>query len=612
MIEAADHLVDFGPGSGDSGGRITAAGPPSKVKKSTTSLTGRYLSGKLAIPVPSNRRSCKGPALVIRNARHHNLKGIDVSLPLGAVTVVTGVSGSGKSSLIEDILMKACAQHLHRAQVTPGLHDAIEGIEQIDKMIGVDQSPIGGTPNSTPATYTGAFDLIRELFARLPESKIRGYGPGRFSFNVAGGRCESCEGAGQKRIEMHFLPDVWVTCESCGGARYTAETLAVTYRGKSIAEVLDMKVDAALDVFAAVPKIRRVLQTLHDVGLGYVPLGQAAPTLSGGEAQRIKLAAELARPQTGRTLYVLDEPTTGLHADDIRKLLDVIHRLADLGNTVVIIEHHLDVIKTADWIVDIGPEAGEAGGSVVAAGPPEVIVACDLSLTGRVLQPVLDAGPVAVRPRFDPVAAARIELAEARKAAEALGEAEAVAPPWETDGRRWHTQDRVTRTGKAVRWDGRVLEFTINRIMELEAFPETDWAKRTLVRIPAPPEFDEAPPFLEASTGQEWIVTLRFRVPSGTVLSSARIQQELELEPFDVMATPVLCDLPRVSMGRGTRGFQEVVITAHSAEEICTPAFESMIRRWADAYLGRGEASEDPWGDSKAQLKSLISKARRR
>ncbi|RUL87386.1 excinuclease ABC subunit UvrA [Tautonia sociabilis] len=610
VIEAADHLIDLGPGSGDGGGRVTAAGAPARVKKAARSLTGRYLAGKASIPIPSNRRPCDGPALVVRGARHHNLKGIDVAFPIGAVTVVSGVSGSGKSSLVEDVLMKACSQALHRSQVTPGRHEAIEGLDRIDKVISVDQSPIGGTPNSTPATYTGAFDLMRELFARLPEAKIRGYGPGRFSFNIPGGRCEACEGAGQKRIEMHFLPDVWVSCESCGGSRYTRETLTVTYRGKSIAEVLELKVDAALELFAAVPKLRRVLQTLHDVGLGYLPLGQPAPTLSGGEAQRIKLAAELARPQTGKTLYILDEPTTGLHADDVRKLLDVIHRLADLGNTVVIIEHNLDVIKTADWVVDIGPEAGERGGSVVAAGPPEEIVRAKRSLTGAVLKPVLEAGPVADRPRYDPVAAARRELAEARKAAEALGEDQAVAPPWETDGRRWHTRDRVTRTGKPARWDGEALGLVVDRIAAIEGFSEPDWSKRTLVRISGKAPGPGVPPFFEASTGFEWYLLLRFRFPNGSGFSPTSIQKELGLQPFDRLATPVLCDLPRVSIGPVTTTSSELVIAAHSAEELSTPAFDALLRRLADAYLGRGAV--DPWGDAKERTRALLSATGRR
>ena len=342
----------------------------------------------------------RGPAIVIKGARQHNLRNLDVRFPLGVVTAVTGVSGSGKSSLVEDILWKAAARALHRAQLTPGAHEAIDGLEQINKVISVDQTPLGSTPNSTPATYAGVFDLIRELFAKLPEAKVRGYSARRFSFNQAGGRCEACEGAGQKRIEMHFLPDVWITCDACGGARFTAETLAVKFHGQTIADVLNMSVAAALELFANVPRIRKILQTLYDVGLGYIPLGQAAPTLSGGEAQRVKLAAELARPDTGKTLYILDEPTTGLHFDDVRKLLDVIHRLADLGNTVIVIEHNLEVIKTADWVIDLGPEAGMAGGDLVAQGTPEEIVKNKRSQTGKFLKPVLTAGPLAERPGF--------------------------------------------------------------------------------------------------------------------------------------------------------------------------------------------------------------------
>ena len=393
VIEAADHLVDFGPGSGAGGGRITASGTPAKVKASTQSLTGSYLNGKTAIPVPTNRRpagaDAGGKAIVIKGARQHNLRNLDVRFPLSVVTVVTGVSGSGKSSLVEDILWKAAARALHRAQLTPGAHEAIDGLQHINKVISVDQTPLGSTPSSTPATYAGVFDLIRELFAKLPESKVRGYSARRFSFNQAGGRCEACEGAGQKRIEMHFLPDVWITCDACAGARFTAETLAVKFHGKTIADVLLMSVAEALELFASVPRIRKILQTLYDVGLGYIPLGQAAPTLSGGEAQRVKLAAELARPDTGNTLYILDEPTTGLHFDDVRKLLDVIHRLADLGNTVIVIEHNLEVIKTADWVIDLGPEAGMAGGDLVAEGTPEEIVKNKLSQTGKFLKPVL-------------------------------------------------------------------------------------------------------------------------------------------------------------------------------------------------------------------------------
>src|SRR5262249_8468605 len=409
---------DFGPGAGDRGGEITAAGTPAQVLKAKASLTGQYLSGKKSIPVPTNRRlqiaDCRSQnenpkteicnlksAIVVKGARQNNLKNIDVSFPLGAFITVTGVSGSGKSSLVHEILYNALARKLHRAGVTVGAHDDILGLENIDKVINVDQDPLGNSPSSNPATYTGVFDLIRQLFAQLPESRVRGWQPKRFSFNKPGGRCEACEGNGQKKIEMHFLPDVWVDCDVCGGKRYNPETLAVLYKGKSIADVLDMRISEALELFSNIPKIRQILQTLADVGLDYLALGQTAPTLSGGEAQRVKLAAELSRPNTGKTVYILDEPTTGLHFDDIRKLLDVLNRLVDLGNTVIVVEHNLDVIKTADWIIDLGPEAGERGGHVVAAGTPEEIVASIKGMprahafeshTARFLAPVLKAG----------------------------------------------------------------------------------------------------------------------------------------------------------------------------------------------------------------------------
>lgn len=585
VIESADHVVDFGPASGEGGGQVTASGTPAKVKANKNSLTGQYLSGKAAIPVPSNRRPTDGPVLCIRGARHHNLKNIDVPFPLGVVSVVTGVSGSGKSSLIEDILWKAVAKAKHRAQVVPGAHDAIDGIELVDKVISVDQTPIGSTPTSTPVTYSGAFDLIRELYAKLPESKVRGYTTRRFSFNQPGGRCEACEGAGQKRIEMHFLPDVWVTCDSCGGTRYTPETLAVKFRGKTIADVLEMSIDSALELFGGVPKIRRVMQTLHDVGLGYVPLGQAAPTLSGGEAQRVKLAAELARPDTGRTLYVLDEPTTGLHLDDVRKLLDVVHRLADLGNTVVVIEHNLEVIKTADWVVDLGPEAGTSGGEVVAIGPPEAIVAASRSLTGAILKTVLAAGPLAERPRFDRKAAARKALAEA-KAASVEELKSGVKPPWEIDGRRWHTRDRVARTGRPARWEGRILERLVDRIQEFGKFAPTDWSQRTSVRI-AGAEPGSAT-FFQAQTGGEWIVTLKFTVVRNA-FKAASLAQQLRLAPFSEGATPVLSDAARLSVTNVKGVTQEVVITCHSADDLETPAFEAFLARAVAAFQRLGQ-----------------------
>ena len=418
VVRAADQLLDFGPGAGEFGGQIVARGTPAQVAKIKGSVTGPYLSGKKAIAVPINRRMAApeltasgapgdarnrkraaksngveklagsiantapapsveppgGGWLEIVGARHNNLRNVTARIPLGTLTAVTGVSGSGKSSLIEDVLYRSLAHTLHRARVIPAAHDEIRGLKWINKVIRVDQQPLGNSPTSNPATYTGAFDLIRTLFAQLPEAKIRGYQPRRFSFNAPGGRCEACEGNGQKRIEMHFLPDVWVECDVCRGRRYNPETLAVRFHNQSIADVLDMPCGRAVKLFEEIPKIRRILQTLCDVGLDYLTLGQPAPTLSGGEAQRVKLAAELARPDTGQTLFLLDEPTTGLHFDDLAKLLDVLNRLVDLGNTVVVIEHNLDVIKTADWIIDMGPEAGEGGGYLVASGTPEQIV----------------------------------------------------------------------------------------------------------------------------------------------------------------------------------------------------------------------------------------------
>jgi len=389
-IRAADYVIDLGPGAGELGGHLVAVGTPDEIIANATSLTGRYLSRTLTIPVPQERRKGNGAALTVHNPREHNLKGMPVRIPLGTLTAVTGVSGSGKSTLVNDILYRGLAQMLHRAQDRPGAHDRIEGAQHIDKVIDIDQSPIGRTPRSNPATYTGVFTFIRTLFARTPEARMRGYQPGRFSFNVKGGRCEACQGDGLVKIEMHFLPDVYVTCDVCKGRRYNRETLDVHYKGKSIAEVLDMTVREALAFFDAVPVIKAKLQTLDDVGLDYIRLGQSATTLSGGEAQRVKLATELSRRATGRTLYILDEPTTGLHFADIQKLLEVLNRLVDQGNTVVIIEHNLDVVKTADWVLDLGPEGGDDGGRLIAEGVPEGVARqADRSYTGQFLQSVL-------------------------------------------------------------------------------------------------------------------------------------------------------------------------------------------------------------------------------
>jgi len=388
-IRAADHIIDIGPGAGAEGGYVVASGTIDEIIACEKSITGQYLAGKRRILVPPRRRSPNGKSLLIKGAREHNLKNIDVEIPLGVFVCVTGVSGSGKSTLINEILHRKLAHELNRAAVKPGAHDAILGIEHLDRVIDVDQSPIGRTPRSNPATYTGTFDLIRETFALTPEAKVRGYSPGRFSFNVKGGRCEACKGDGIIKIEMHFLPDVYVPCEVCRGKRYNRETLEIKYRGKSIADVLDMRVDEALEFFKNLPRIRRKLETLNDVGLGYIKLGQPATTLSGGEAQRVKLATELSRRSNGRTLYILDEPTTGLHFADIEKLLDVLGRLVDAGDTVIVIEHNLDVIKTADYIIDLGPEGGERGGTVVACGTPEEVARCEWSYTGQFLRKVL-------------------------------------------------------------------------------------------------------------------------------------------------------------------------------------------------------------------------------
>ena len=386
---AADYIVDIGPGAGKQGGTIVALGTAEEIMANPDSVTGAYLSGKKKIEVPLHRRTPSG-TITIKGAKHNNLKNIDVEIPLGVFTCVTGVSGSGKSSLINEILHKTLARKLNRAKVIPGTCDGIEGIEQLDKVIDIDQSPIGRTPRSNPATYTGVFDLIRDLFATTQDAKVRGYQKGRFSFNVKGGRCEACSGDGINKIEMNFLPDVYVTCEVCGGKRYNRETLEVKYKGKNIFDVLDMTVEEALVFFENVPKIRNKIQTLHDVGLSYVKLGQPSTTLSGGEAQRIKLATELSRRSTGKTIYILDEPTTGLHFADVHKLVEILHKLADAGNTVVVIEHNLDVIKTADYIIDIGPEGGEKGGTVMAKGTPEEVAQQENSYTGHYIRKYLE------------------------------------------------------------------------------------------------------------------------------------------------------------------------------------------------------------------------------
>ena len=397
-IRAADHVLDLGPGAGEHGGELVAEGTPAEIERQPGSLTGQYLTGERQIPLPAERRTPRAE-LVVRGARQHNLKGIDVAFPLGVLCAVTGVSGSGKSTLVNEILYRAVANRLHRARMRPGAHDRIDGIQRVDKIINIDQSPIGRTPRSNPATYTGLFDHIRQLFAGTRESRARGYKPGRFSFNVKGGRCEVCRGDGQIKIEMHFLPDVYVPCEQCHGRRYNRETLEIRYKGKSIADVLEMSVGEAVEFFEPVPKIARRLRTLHDVGLDYIRLGQPATQLSGGEAQRVKLATELSKIATGDTLYILDEPTTGLHFADVERLLEVLGRLVEQGNTVVVIEHNLDVIKSADHVIDLGPEGGDAGGELVAIGTPEQIAGSPTSYTGRFLRDLVEPEEPAPKPR---------------------------------------------------------------------------------------------------------------------------------------------------------------------------------------------------------------------
>ena len=391
-MRAADYVVDIGPGAGEHGGEVVAAGTAEEIMKCERSITGQYLSGKRKIPVPEKRRTPSG-WLTVTGAREHNLKNITVKFPLGVMTCVTGVSGSGKSSLVNEILYKRLQRDLNRALVIPGEHKDILGEDQLDKVIAIDQSPIGRTPRSNPATYCGVFDMIRDLFASTPDAKARGYKKGRFSFNVKGGRCEACSGDGIIKIEMHFLPDVYVPCEVCGGKRYNRETLDVKYKGKSIYDVLNMTVEEALDFFSPVPSIKRKIQTLYDVGLSYIRLGQPSTELSGGEAQRVKLATELSKKSTGRTVYILDEPTTGLHFADVDKLVSILQRLTDGGNTVIVIEHNLDVIKTADYIIDMGPEGGDRGGTVIAKGTPEQVAECKDSYTGQYIREMLRNAP---------------------------------------------------------------------------------------------------------------------------------------------------------------------------------------------------------------------------
>ena len=645
VLAAADRLYDFGPGAGRFGGTLVGTGSPKELMRQDASLTGKYLSGREEIPIPIERRmksaeqSRRQAGLLIddaeprptpgegwlelQGARMHNLRGVNLRIPLGTFTVITGVSGSGKSSLIEDTLAKAIAKRLHRAQEQPGPFDRIVGLELINKIIQVDQQPLGTTPASNPATYTGVFDQIRELFAHLPDAKVRGYRPGRFSFNRAGGRCEACEGNGQKRIEMHFLPDVWVDCEVCNGLRYNAETLAVKFKGRSISDVLNLSIGQAAELFDNIPKIRAPLATLCAIGLDYLTLGQSAPTLSGGEAQRVKLAAELARPQTGKTLYVLDEPTTGLHFDDIRKLLKVLDSLVALGNTVVVIEHNLDVIKTADWIIDMGPEAGEGGGWIVAEGTPEEVVeqagryslaastsstgskksnkkpepavVQRRSYTGEMLGPILAEGIRGEREIFDKKAASKkregdVELKQVGNSAQM---------PWESDGRRWHLEQRVGHNGKPGRWEVKSLEDVVQILEESGKFAPTNWNSRSIVEVAAKKSADGW--FLHALTGDEWLLKLNFHVPKNT-FQQAKLAEQLNLTSLDDLdEIQVYGRGPRVQVVNRNGPWQEVSITLHWHKEMNTPAFRKFLNEAQGAFLrtttDAGVSIEDkmPW-----------------
>ncbi len=618
VIASSDGLCDFGPGSGYEGGHIVAQGTPTQIGRSKTSVTGPYLSGKKAIPIPSNRRMKPYPMslqvppgnswLGVRGAKANTLRNVDVDIPLGCLIAVTGPSGSGKSSLINDVLYPALARRLHRAQIKVGAHRSIEGIKAIDKVVRVDQSPLGASPSSTPATYTGVFDLIRELFAKLPEAKVRGFTARQFSFNVPGGRCEKCEGNGRCRIEMHFLPDVWVECDACHGRRYTEETLAVRYQGKSIHDLLDMKIGQVRDLLINLPKIRRILTTLCDVGLDYIALGQSAPTLSGGEAQRVKLASELSRPDTGRTLYLLDEPTTGLHFDDIAKLLGVLHRLVDVGNTVVVIEHNLDVIKSCDWVIEMGPEAGWHGGQIVFGGTPEQLVEYAEKYsagsgrkdrkktkevvagngllrchTGEALGAILKAGPYDERAKYDPM----VELAP-RVDDQTLAQiAKQSSSPWQVDGRKWHLETGLDRKGKPVLWERSMLRPIIERIEASGVCGEIDWNSNSVVEVPA--KIRSRGWFLHAFTAESPWLKLKFRIPKG-YFTKPDLLELLKLPPLSQLeGVQAFNREARTQVEVGT-DWQELELRPHLRSEIDNPVFWGWL---AQALIAFEEATGD-------------------
>jgi len=586
-LRAADHIIDLGPGAGPEGGHLVAVGTVEQVEKDDDSLTGRFLAGRLSVPVPATRRRVPRkprngwePGWVsVIGARHHNLKDITAHFPLGVFTCVTGPSGSGKSSLVNEILYPELAYALHGARMIGGPHERVAGIEQLDRVINVDQAPIGQTPRSSPATYTGLFDLIRELFSMLPEARVRGYTPARFSFNRQGGRCEACEGMGRRRIEMHFLPDVWVECEVCGGRRYDRETLEVKYRGKEIAGVLAMTVGEALRHFEAFPRIRHILQTLDDVGLGYVPLGQPAPMLSGGEAQRVKLARELSQPARGPTLYLLDEPTTGLHCADIKRLLEVLQRLIEAGNTVVVIEHNLDVIKSADYVIDLGPGGGEQGGRVVASGPPERVARSKRSATAPFLSAALERSErqdISWLPMVQPPA----QRAH-REAVQAVGAD--VQRPWESDGEAWHLGPTAPE-GHPRRWEPGALRAFVELASAAADDVEIAWADREFVTLRPDDARDW---WARARTDYQWDLRLQFHTEKGR-FDQDQLERQLGLPTWDAIEELPRYGGRRVRVYTSARGHDSVFIWAFYERELRTEGFERLLRDCYEGYRRKG------------------------
>jgi excinuclease ABC subunit A len=619
VIESCDNLFDFGPAAGRFGGELVATGAPTAVAKMKSSVTGPFLSDKEHIPAPKERRQTDKGTISLRGARAQNLKDVNVDFPLGRLTVITGPSGSGKSTLINEVLYPAMVKRLAKQSTKKSDFESIDGVKLIDKVIRVDQSPLGSNPSSTPATYTGVFDLIRQLYSQLPAARALGYTQRQFSFNVPGGRCEKCEGNGQIRIEMHFLPDVWVVCDSCHGKRFTEDTLSVTYHGFSIHDVLDMQIGQALEVFDNIPKIRRILQTLVDVGLDYISLGQSAPTLSGGEAQRVKLASELARPDTGKTFYLLDEPTTGLHFADIIKLLEVMQRLVDLGNTVLVIEHNLDVVKAADHVIDLGPEAGRDGGQIVFTGTPEGLVEHARaerkqngaptpkksatqkatsktksgatkkseaqpqllrSYTGESMIPLMETAEYIEREQFTAEQLSKSEEGDIEL--DQIGRDTLL--PWQSDGKRWHTRDSVDRAGGPIRWDRQIMIKLIERIEAIDGFAPTNWDNRSIVEVCGPVKSRGW--FLHAITAETWLLKLKFRIPRRT-FTKAQLESIVDLKTLNELSNvEQYGNEPRIR-AKAAGAWMELEIRPHTLDEIDTAKFWQWLTDASTVFLGK-------------------------